>query len=815
MFANLVSSVRRLARTPGYAFAFMLTLGLAIGINTAIFSVVNGVLLEPLPYADSDRLVYIQQPARSVGVTNASFSFTEIQDYRNATHSVDQLVEYGDLTFNIVGDDSEPNRAIGGLVSSNYFEVLGLTPQLGRTLGPQDDGVGKEPVMVLTHDYWMNTFGGDPSVIDKTVRAYVFSQPKSVRIVGVLRPGPLYTGTRRQDFFVNYAASDHYGGASMLDERTHRMTDVFARLAPGVDLAAAQSELSSIAAGIHREHPDAYPERFGYDISVDSWRDELTRQARPMLLILTGAVVLVLLLACANVANLTLTRLVRRERELAVRSALGAGTRRLRFELLADHLVLAFGGAAIGVALAFAMQGMLVQYASRFTVRTAEIGLDGVVLTFTALLAGAVAILLAWAPRLPGLTALGSATLAASSARGTGGMTRRHMQRALVVCQLALCFTLLVGAGLLVRTLRNLSTVESGLDYQSVVAADVPSITGLPTEQDFAIQDQVTERLRAFPGVRNIAWTTRVPFSPANLIRASFRVEGREDAGVGMPETARTNVTPDYFNAVGIPVTRGRPFQDSDNANGEPVAIVNEALARRLFGADDPINQRIALQQFNNQWGPWLRIVGVAGDTREYGLDKAETHTLYVPTRQTFPGQSVVLRIAGDPTPALQHLRDVVRELDAARPVDNINTLESLRFEDLAPPRLNATLFGAFAILALVIAAVGVFGVLAFNVSQRTREFGVRMALGARQDQVLGMVLREGGILAAIALVVGGIGASLLSSFLRGILYDVDSADPITFAVVGTVLVGVALVAAWLPARRATRVDPADSLRAE
>ncbi len=777
--------VRRLVMTPGYSIAFILTLGLAIGINTAIFSVLDGVLLTPLPYTNSERLVYLQQPAQLRGITNGSFSFAEVQDYREAAHTVDAIVEYGDVTFSVVGE-GEPHRAIGGVVTSNYFDVLGLRAELGRTLRPEDDGTDALPAMVLTHDYWLNAFGGDPSVIDKTVKLYAFNTPKEAHIVGVLRPGPLYTGSRRQDFFANYASNSHYGGASMLNERTHRMTDIFARLAPGQSVRSAQAELKSLSDGLHKQYPEAYPASFGYTVTVDSWREELTRQAKPTLLVLTGAVALVLLLACANVANLTLTRLVRRERELSVRAALGAGVTRLRLELLADNLVLATAGAVLGLALASASRSLLVQYASRFTVRTDEIGINTTVLLFTLLVSTAVAALLAWTPRLPGTGGLGSAAGAASSARGTAGLPRKQLQRGLVVSQLALCFTLLVGAGLMVRTLFNLSHVDPGLAYQSVVSVDVPTTGNRSMADNVAFMDNLTDRARHFPGVLNAAYTSRVPFTQTNLLRFAFRVEDREDGEVASPATTMTTVSPTYFQTVGIRILRGRSFNGSDVTGAEPVVIINQSLARRLFPAQEAVGRRLAQQQGNGQWGPWQRIVGVTADTHEQDMTLAETNMLFKPVAQAFPGQSIVLRTAGDASPALKQLSGLVRQIDPERPVDNIRTLEGLRYEDLAPPRLNATLFIAFGALALLIAAVGVFGVLSFTVSQRTREFGVRMAIGARKEQVLQMVLREGGVLVALALIAGGIGAFALSHFLSGLLFRVAPGDAVTYSVVGT-----------------------------
>ena len=815
MIANVRYAVRSLLRTPGYALAFVLTLGMGIGLNTAIFSVVNGVLLAPLPYRDADRILYLRQPAVATGIDNLSFSFVEVQDLRQAAHTVDELVEYGDWTFNVVGDDGDPHRAVGGLVTSNYFTVLGIRPALGRTLTPADDGRDAEPAMVLTHDYWTRAFGADPNVLGRTVKLYAFSAPKTTRIVGVLEPGTHYTGTRRQDFFVNYATNDHYLGAAMQDERTHRMTDLFARLAPGQSVDAARAELGSIAAALRRQFPDAYPADRGIDLVVSPWQEELTRGARSTFLLLMGTVGLVLLLACANVANLTLTRLVRRERELAIRAALGAGRRRLRNQLLSENLVLSLAGAALGLGLALFALNLLVEYANRFTVRTGEIAIDGTVLAFTLTVAIGVALLLAWAPSLPGLAGLGNASGTAGSARGVLGLSRKRLQWGLVVSQLSLSFLLLIGAGLLVRSLVNLAQVDTGVAYEDVVAMDAPHITGLSNEEDRLLMDQVVDQARTLPGVSAATYASSAPFRSANLFSITFRVEGMDDQGVPSPMSMINAVSPTYFLTLGIPVLRGRTFEPTDDTTSVAVAIVNERMAKDLFGAEDPLGRRIAQKQFNGQWGPWLTVVGVAADTRDRGLSQAGVHVLYRPSGQFFPGSDIIVRTSGDVGAVTRAVADAVHRLDPDRPVDQVATLADLRGEEMAPERLNATLFGAFALLALLIASVGVLAVLAFTVSQRTQELGVRMALGARREQVLGMILREGAVMAAGALLVGVVAAIFMSRFLAGLLFQVDPVDPATYVGVALTLGAVALLAAWVPARRATRVDPMEALRSQ
>ncbi|MDH3206060.1 MAG: ABC transporter permease [Gemmatimonadota bacterium] len=811
---NLRHTLRSLARAPGYTSAFILTLGLGIGLNTAIFSVINGVLLAPLPYPDADRILYVRQPALSTGVENARFSFQEVQDYRDQSRTLDQFVEYGDWTFTVVTEE-DPHRAVGGLVTSNYFEVLALTPAIGRVLGPQDDGDGAEPVMVLTHDYWTRVFGSDEGVLGRTLRLYAFSEPTVTRIVGVLAPGTHYTGTRTQDFFVNYATNDHYQSATMQDARTHRMTDVFARLRPGQNLSAAQAELSGLNAAAHEAYPEAYPRHLGYSISSAGWQDELTKGARTTLLVLMGTVGLVLLLACANVANLTLTRIIRRERELAVRAAIGAGRGRLRKELLTENLVLALGGAGLGLVLAGVGLDLLVQYTNRFTVRTGEIRIDLTVLLFTAGIAIAVALLLAWAPSLPGVQGLGNAASAAGGARGGVGLPRKHLQRILVVGQLALSFTLLIGAGLLVQSLVNLTQVDVGFDYESVITMQAPNTGGTNQPENLLLMDQVMDEIRHFPGVRSAAYASRAPFEPTTLTQRMIRVEGFSDDGLVSPMGSVNSVSPDYFQAVGIPVVAGRAFTSTDDRATEPVVMINEGMARDLFGADDPINRRMSQQQQNGSWGDYARIVGVAADTREYGLAVAGAHTIYRPAHQSAGGPAIIVRSTGAAGPLARRVTEIVQGMESDRPVDNVTTLAELRADDIAPERLNAALFSSFATLALLIASIGVLGVLAFTVSQRTREFGVRMALGARQGQVLGMVLMEGVALAAVAVVVGVVAAAFLSRFLSDLLFGVTTTDVGTFVAVAAVLAVVAVSAAYVPARRATRVDPMEALRSE
>ena len=807
-----------------YAAAFVITLGLGIGVNTAIFSVINGVLLQPLPYQDADRIMFVQQPANRAGAFDAAFSCIEIDDYRAASRMIDEFVEFGDWDFSVIGR-GDPHRVVGGLVTANYFEVLGLRALHGRTLLPSDDAVGAPPVMVFTHAYWTRMFGADPEIVGTTVKLTT----KSVEVVGVLEPGSHYTGRRKPDVFTNYTTNDHYTGAAMRDARTHRMTNVFARLAPGATVDLAQAELTQINRRLQDEYREAYPEQFGYTISARSWQEVLTEDARPTFLIMMGTVLMVLLLACANVANLSLTRLIRRERELAIRSALGAGKKRIRRQLFTENLVLASAGAGLGLILAIAGLDLLVSYANRFTIRSEEIGMDGTVFAFTLIVGIGIAMLLAWAPSLPFTSEIGM-SLNRAGGRHTGGISRRQLQRFLVVSQLALSFTLLIGAGLLVRSLLNLQRVDAGFDEGTVVTLQTPNFTSLTAQEQQTLFEGVVSRMRSYPGVQSVAYATWAPLQGVSPAALTVEVEGQDELQASTPMGLFNTVSPDYFRTVGATLLRGRAFDRDDEPEADSVVVVNESLSRAYFGSEDPVGRRIRWQNTRGTWQPWQRVVGVVANTRDVGIDQADVHVIYQPTSQAvrrgggiagvtggggFPAETMLVRTTGETGPVVRQITDIIHETDPERPVDNVVTLADLRREDIAPQRLNATLFSAFAILALVVAGVGVLGVLAFSVSQRTKEFGIRLALGAEEGQVLRMVLGEGAWLVLAALVLGGLASFLLSGVLSGLLFEIQPTDPVTFVVVGTLLAAVALLAAFIPARRATRVDPIDALRAE
>ena len=810
MITDIRLALRTLPRMPGFSLPFILTLGLGIGANTAIFSVINGVLLRPLPYPEADRIMHLRQAQVTAGIEDTSFSFAEVTDYRREAKTIDQFIEFGDWTFNVIGR-GEPHRATGGLVTPNFFQVIGARPHLGRMLLPSDEGKAAQPAAVLTYAYWQRVFGSDPNVIgqvlDLTVRKAI--------IVGVLEPGSHYATQRKQDFYVNYAANDHYVSASMQDERIHRMTDVYARLAPGATLGGAQAELRQIAARLHEAYPAAYPKAQGFDTIVTPWKDELTAKAKPTLMILLVTTFFVLVIACANVANLTLTRLVQREREMAIRAALGAGGAVLRRQLLAENLVLSALGGVLGLGLAVAGLDVLIKYTSRFTNRTGEIALDGWVLAFTVVVSIGMALVFAWAPRF-GFLSDPVRAMASGGGRATGSIGRRRAQRALVVSQLAASFMLLIGAGLLTRTLMRLYAIDPGFDLSNVLSLQAPDFTVPNRDRRVQFSRDVLERVRAEATVQSAAMASAAPLTGSFPQPREFRIEGADqDAIASAPKTVTRVVSSGYFETIGARIRVGRSFQPTDTATSPAVVILSDSMARYYFKDQNPIGRHLSWKLFNGSWSPTAEVVGVAADSRADGIERTPLHTLYQPDTQSSPQSTLLVRTAGSMDRITPRVVETIRGLDANRPIDHVQTLEEIRNETIAPQRLNATLIGLFALLALAIATVGVAGVLAFSVSQRTNELSVRLALGATRGTILRMILGEGATMAAIGLVVGGLAAIPLSGMLTGLLFGVEPIDPPTIALSAVLLVGVALVAAWIPARTATAVDPMTALRGE
>jgi predicted permease len=811
---SLRPALRLFRQDPGYALAFVVTLGLGIGATTAIFSAVEGVLIRPLPYPHADRIAYMEQ---AVAHGTVAFSFVEVSDYRTQSHTIDEFVEYGDWQFTVNGV-GEPQQAYGGLVTANYFKVLAIRPLLGRTLAPDDDRRASPAVTVLTYEFWRRAFGSDQNVVGKVIDLSGIP----TKVVGVLEPGSHYAGSQRAELYANYSANEHYSSSSMQDERQHRMTSVYALVKAGVPMEAARAEIGAIADRMHAKFPKDYAGADAFSTTLTPWRDVLVKDARPTLLVLMGAVALVLLVACANVGNLTLARLIRRERELAVRAALGASPARLRGQLLSEHLVLALAGSALGVLLASATLKALVDYTARLTLRADAVALDGVVLAFSLAVGVAAAVFFAWAPRLPSTNGSGSALTGASiGGRTTMGHGQRRMQRSLVATQVAVSFVALVGAGLLLRTFANLQEISPGFDATQVLALQAPNPDRVRTDGVGRIRsmfDTLVDRLRGYPGVVSVAVASRAPYDVAEVQPQFLKADGTSMDGTTAPlQMFSITVSPDYFSTLKIPLVRGRRFGPEDTATSAHVVLINQRMANIVFGDADPVGRQIAWNYQSIDWGSPRTVIGVVHDVQEIGGAGGILPTIYdssVQSTMAFMFNPVLLiRTTGDPAALGRDTATLIHEVDPRRPVVNAHTLETAAADRIAPSRINAVLFSGFALLAMSIAAIGIGAVLAFSVSQRTREFGIRMALGSRSGQILTGVLREGLTIAGIGLALGTVAAGLLSRLLQRVLFEVGALDLVTFGLVGLLLLAVAAVASWLPARRATRVDPSVALR--
>jgi putative ABC transport system permease protein len=805
-------SLRSLSRARGFTAAVILTLGLGIGANTAIFSVVRGVLLKPLPHRDGDRLVFLRQSTEGPGGENIAFSVPEIDDFRASSKLLGGIAEYSPITFTIV-EGGEAKRIDVGLITGNYFSVMGLAPVLGRAFDQGDDGPKAAPVMMLTYDYWHQRFGGDRAIVGKTLRV----NGKAVPVVGVLQAAPHFP--QRMDALMNMVNSEHHISAMMVTGRTHRMTQMIARLAPAATVARARAEVATITAKVHADHPEAYDPGSGYQVTLTPFQEVLGQKARLTLWLLMGAAAFVLVIACANVTNLTLMRGVRREHELVVRAALGAGTARLRKLLLGENLVLALLGGGLGLLLAFAGVGMLVAFAARMSPRAGEIRVDGVVLAFTLALTLVVAVLLSYAPKLAREHALG-ATLAAGGKRTTGNLRRQRLQQALVVAQIAVSVVLLTGAGLLTRTMQRLSVVDTGLHADNVLTLEVPPDYTQPHDKSVALYERIQSEVAAIPGVKGVGLGSTVPLR-SELFALDINAEGRAIApGEAQPHAEGRTASPEYFRTAGIPLLKGREFSSTDRAGSPLVVILNKALADRLFPGVDAVGRRVAwtgeVLKFIGVSGDWRTVVGVVGDTKDGGLDAGPIPVLFAPFAQAEVfGSSLVIQTGGDPTAIAGAATRAVRGVAPEQPIERVLTLDQIQDESVAPRRLNALLVASFGLLAVLIAAVGIAGVLAFSVSARTNEIGIRMTLGADAAKVQRMILGEGGVLLVLGLVLGVVGALLLSRLIRGLLFGVAPHDPVTIAAVAALMAAVGIAACWIPAARAARIDPGVAIRAQ
>jgi len=813
LLSDLKFALRSLARAKGLSLTVILTLALGIGANASIFSVVRGVLLRPLVNRDEGRLIYIQQSAPGNGVENAAFSVPEIQDLRARVKTVAALGEFSTIGFTMIGL-GEPRVVRAGVVDGAYFDVVGLRPVVGRLLTASDDGPNAAGAAVLTYRFWTTGLHSDPAVIGKTIRLGT----RSATIVGVLEPSVPYPA--ETELIANVVCSPHHLSATMVTGREHRMTQLFGRLAPGADLDSARAELRAIHGGIVNEHPEAYPKKADFRLDAVRLRDQITAGARTILWVLLAASALVFVIACSNVANLILARSVRRESELAVRAALGASAATLRRTLLAESLILCGSGAVLGVLIAQPMVSVLARYASRFSVRALDLTLDASLLWVGVGLALVAAVLLAFVPRLPSTDSSRGFALTSGGLRISGATSRRL--RAFAVTQIAASFLLLAGAGMLVRTLLALQAARPGFETERVLAVNIPIVSyGRTPEQVRDFYREVERRVTEIPGVERVAVGSTVPWRDSNQnFGLLFSVEGRpRENGADDPRARPRSVSPGFFAALGIPMIDGRDFTADDRDGGERVVIISASVAQQLFPNQNPLNRHLmwtdGLTRFIGVSTEPRRIVGVVPDIDDERIDPRPAMTIYAPFEQEIGGGRLFVHTRTDPYALVPAITRTVRELAADQPVERAATLEDVRAEVLAPDRLNAIVFGGFAAVALAISIVGVAGVLAFSVSGRTREFGIRLAVGSQPHSILAGVLAEGLWMSAIGVIAGAVGGYALARIVVSFVPHVQLQGTLPIAVSAAVLLAAAIVGSLLPAARAARVDVVQALRAE
>jgi predicted permease len=815
---DLRVAVRSLSRAPMLWITITITLALGIGANAAIFSIVRGVLLRPLVNRDEEHLLYLRQSAPGIGVADETFSIPEIKDIGSNLKTITKLGTFSQIDFTLEGL-GEPREITAGVVDGNYFDVMGLRPAIGRLLGPNDDGQTAAGAAVLTNHFWVTSLHSDPSVIGKTIRLGSDKTTRTATIVGVLEPSIPYPVDT--ELIANIVTSPHHLSATMVQGREHRMTEVFARLAPGATLEAARAELQTVYASMVADHPDVYKSADHFAIGVTRMHDQINSRAQTILWVLFAASILLFVIACSNVANLILARAVRRETEMAVRSALGASRAVLRRSLLAEGIVLCGTGALAGIAIAAPMVSVLARYASRFSVRALDLKLDFTMVWIGAALALIAAIFLAFVPRLPSLDSSRGMGLASGGVRITRGSTRRL--RIFAVTQITASFLLLAGAGALLNTLFTLEKARPPFDASHVLAVNLPVMYyGRTPDQVREFYRDVQDRLRALPGVQNVAAGFAVPWRDTNdfNISLSFAADGarRENGQDDLRATFRS-VSPGFFDTLGVPLLEGRDFRDGDKDGAERVVIISKSVADQLYPGRDAVNHHLywtdGVVKFIGISMEPRRIIAVVPDIDDENIIPAPVMTIYQPADQEGWTGRLFVRTSGDPYSLVPSITRTIHDMASNQPVERATTLADVRAAVLTPDRLNAIVFGGFAILALLISIVGVAGVLAFSVSGRTREFGIRMALGAQPRSILANVLLDGLVIGIIGVAAGVLIGFPFARLLAKYVSELQLPSAVTLAGCALLILIASIAASALPGMRAARVNAAEALRAE
>jgi predicted permease len=816
-FRDLKIAVRSLSRVPALWITVALTLALGIGANAAIFTVVRDVLLRPLTNRDENRLLYVWQSAPGIGEENSRFSIPEIDDMSTGLKTITELGTFSAVNFTAVGLGA-PREIPAGVVDGHYFEVMGLRPVLGRLLTPSDDGPNAAGAIVLTYRFWTAALHSDPDVIGKTVRLESFGGPRTATVVGVVEPSVPYPVAT--EFIANVVTSPHHLSATMVTGREHRMTEVFARLAPGATLETARTELRTRYAGIVAAHPEVYRPANHSMIDVTRMHDQINSRANTVLWVLFAASGLLFVIACSNVANLVLARTVRRESELAVRSALGAGTAALRRALLAESLVLCGSGVLAALLLAWPMVAVLGSYAARFSVRAEGLTLDSSLVWFGIALALTAAVFLALLPRLPSGSSPLGAGVASGGTRVTGGARRL---RVFAVMQITASFLLLTGAAVLMRTLYVLEKTQPPFDTAHVLAINLPTMSyGRTPEQVQEFYHEAQRRVSALPGVNQASTGFSVPWRDAQGLNISFTFAAEGEVRKSDVDDWRAKfrtISPGYFGTLGLPLIAGRDFRDTDKDGSERVVIISQSLAQTLFPGADPLNRELrwtdGVMKFVGISLEPRRIVGVVPDLDDENIIPSPAMMVYQPSDQEGWAGRMLVRTEQDPYTLAPAITRTIHEISPDQPVERPSTLKDIRAEVLTPDRLNAVVFGGFAAVALLISVVGVAGVLAFSVSGRTREFGIRMALGAQPSNILADVLLQGLIIAGIGVGAGAVCGIVFARAVSRYLAGVQLPGMLPIAVSALVILAAAVIASAVPAARAARVNAVEALRSE
>ena len=802
-------AVRRLLKNRGFTFVALVAVALGIGANSAMFSVINAVLLRPLPYHAPDRLVTIWEQSPQRGMDEIPVCLANFRDWAEQNTVFEQISAYTFGNLNLSGT-GEPERLFAVKSSANLFSLVGATPLLGRPFLDEEDKEGANRVVILSHGLWQRRFGSDSGIVGQPVTL----NNQSYTVVGVMPAsfqfpvGFGYLGKVLNDpvdVYVPIAAT------AAVAARGNFSFFSIGRLKQGVSIDQARVEMTAIEGRIVQQYPE---ENSGIGISLIPTHEQTVKAIRPALLVLLGAVAFLLLIACTNIANLLLARAASREREIAIRTALGASRVRLLRLLLTESVILSLAGGCLGLLLALWGTDALLALAPDNIPRLNEVGVDGRVFGFTLAVSLLTGIVFGLIPAIHASKPDLNEALKEGSRGSTGGATGKRIRSILVVVEVALSLVLLIGAGLMIRSFSRLQQTHLGFDPENVVALNLSlSRSKYPEEhQHVAFYQAALERLRAVGGVQSAGATTGLPLT-LSVSGSDVRIEGHPDPEPGTETIINTrSVTPGYFGTLGIRLIKGRDFTDRDNSDAPKVAVINSHLARTHFPGEDPLGKRITFDDGES----WISIAGVIDDVKQLGLDSSAQPEVYFPYAQaTHPSMSIVVRTNSSQSNMVAAMKSQIQEIDKDLPVADVRTMSQLLSQSVSGPRFNMLLLTVFAIAALVLAAVGIYGVMSYSVSQRTHEIGIRMALGARTSEVLRLVITHGMFLTLVGLAVGFVASLLLTQLMSSMLFGVTATDPITFAAVSVLLAGVALGACFVPARRAAKVDPMVALRHE